>query len=148
MPEWGRWGTLTAKVFWGAIGFLDGVSCAKDLAIGGADDKIDEVFAEELAGVLVEERGFVDEEREFHDAIAEDVVEKEGDGESLVDSEGFEELRWCIFGHRVVYYLRKNDIGRVRLSELLIYKYIQYWRYRRTVIFLSESRVNRVLVEI
>jgi hypothetical protein len=46
--------TLVAEVLGGFIGFLDGVACGEDFAVGGLNDLVDKVFSDEATGKLVD----------------------------------------------------------------------------------------------
>jgi hypothetical protein len=84
---------LRPKIFRSPVGLLNGVAGSEDPAVGGVDEPINEVLADQLAGVFVDGLGLVDEEGKFHDAVAEHIVEDEGDSESAVDAQLLEDSR-------------------------------------------------------
>ena len=71
-------GTLIAKVGRGLVGLENGGSCAEDPAVGGVDDGIDEVLADETRGNSVHSGGLIDQVVDFHNSVAHHVVQQQG----------------------------------------------------------------------
>lgn len=70
--------TLVTKVCGGLVGLEDGGSRAEDSAVGGVNDGVDEVFAEEARGDPVHSGSLIDQVVNFHNSVAHHVVEYQG----------------------------------------------------------------------